>query len=112
MATDTSCGYPATMDLRLKALQYSYRIHWSFDQRGYIATVAEFPKLHSEPADTPHAAIEPVVASVVEQLRALEIDGSAMPLMGVWGGLFEEMANVDSPYPDRVGAFGHERFLP
>lgn len=70
------------MNIRLKAHEYSYRIHWSPDQRGYIATVAEFPSLQSRPAATPRAALEPVVADVVEKLRAIEIDGGSMPLVG------------------------------
>ncbi len=70
------------MNLRAKALEYSYRIHWSPVQHGYIATVTEFPALQSEPAQTPHAAVETVMASVIERLNALDVDGGSMPLPG------------------------------
>lgn len=70
------------MNLRTKALEYSYRIHWSPVQHGYIATVTEFPALQSEPAQTPHAAVEMVVDSVIERLNALDVDGCSMPLPG------------------------------
>lgn len=70
------------MNLRTKALEYSYRIHWSPGQHGYVATVAEFPALQSEPAQTPHAAVEKLMASVMERLNALDVDGGSMPLPG------------------------------
>lgn len=77
---DGSRSYRYSMKLQSKALEYTYRIHWSPDQHGYVASVAEFPAIQSPPEDTPHAAVEKVVASVVGELRTLDLDGQSMPL--------------------------------
>ncbi|BBZ06813.1 hypothetical protein MDOR_09820 [Mycolicibacterium doricum] len=83
------------MNLRMKALEYSYRIHWSAGRHGYIATVAEFPALQSEPAQTPHAAVETVMASVIERLHALDVDGASMPLPG-YGAAADPRSMLDA----------------
>lgn len=67
------------MKAQLTASQYSYRIHWSADQRGYVASVAEFPAMQSRPAPTPHAAVDALTTAVVEKLQALDADGQPRP---------------------------------
>ncbi len=62
------------------ACEYSYRIHRSPGDHGYVATVAEFPRLQSPPAATPGAALSTLTTAVVEQLYRLDSDGRARPL--------------------------------
>jgi hypothetical protein len=71
--------YGLIMKPEWKASEYSYRIRWSAAERGYLASVAEFPKMQSGPAATPHAAFDGLTAIVVARLRALDDEGEAWP---------------------------------
>lgn len=62
-----------------KASEYEYRIHWSPDEQGYVAYVAEFPTMHSSPAKTPQAALDALMVSVVEKLNQLSVTGEPLP---------------------------------
>lgn len=62
-----------------KASEYSYHIRWSAAERGYVASVAEFPHLKSAPAVTPHAAFDALTTLVVAKLRELDEDGQPRP---------------------------------
>ena len=68
-----------TMKPEWKASEYSYHIRWSAAERGYVASVAEFPALKSPPKPTPHAAFDALTASVVAKLRELDGDGEPRP---------------------------------
>jgi len=67
------------MTPQLTAGQYSYRIHWSADNGGYVASVAEFPSMQSPAAPTPHAAAEALLTAVVAKLQELDADGQPRP---------------------------------
>lgn len=67
------------MKPELKASEYSYRIRWSRQEHGYIASVAEFPKLTSPPKPTPHAAFDALTAKVVAKLVQLDVEGEPRP---------------------------------
>ncbi|WP_099024177.1 HicB family protein [Mycolicibacterium palauense] len=67
------------MNTETKALEYSYRIHWSPDERGYIASVAEFPSIRSAPAPTPQEAARTALSSVQAHLSALAQRGEPGP---------------------------------
>jgi predicted RNase H-like HicB family nuclease len=67
------------MTPQLKARDYTYRIHWSRREHGYIATVAEFPTMQSSPADTPHKAIDALMTLVAQKLHELDLDGQPVP---------------------------------
>jgi len=71
--------YGLIMKPEWKASEYSYRIRWSAAERGYLASVAEFPKMQSGPAATPHAAFDGWTAIVVARLRELDDEGEAWP---------------------------------
>lgn len=75
----TTSGYGLTMKPEWKASEYSYHIRWSAAERGYVASVAEFPALKSPPKPTPHAAFDALTASVVARLRQLDEDGQPRP---------------------------------
>jgi hypothetical protein len=62
-----------------KAYEYSYRIHWSPGERGYVASVAEFPTMQSPPRVTPHAALDALMTTVVEKLHQLDVEGKPRP---------------------------------
>jgi hypothetical protein len=62
-----------------KARDYTYRIHWSAREHGYIATVAEFPTMQSSPADTPHTAIDALMTLVTQKLHELDLEGQPVP---------------------------------
>ncbi|HUH68268.1 MAG TPA: hypothetical protein VLZ05_04920 [Mycobacterium sp.] len=62
-----------------KAYEYSYRIHWSPGERGYVAYVAEFPTMQSPPGATPHAALDALMTTVVEKLHQLDVEGKPRP---------------------------------
>ena len=62
-----------------KASEYSYRIRWSAAERGYLASVAEFPEMKSAPEATPHAAFDALTAIVVAKLCDLDDDGEPWP---------------------------------
>jgi hypothetical protein len=63
------------MTPRRKARDYTYRIHWSAREQGYIATVAEFPMMQSSPADKPHTAIDALMTLVAQKLHELDLEG-------------------------------------
>mgnify|MGYP002038842706 FL=1 len=67
------------MRAELKAYEYGYRIRWSGKDRGYVATVAEWPAITSPPADTPHAALQSVIKAVVRELRRCDAEGRPRP---------------------------------
>ncbi|MBI3216309.1 MAG: hypothetical protein HYZ38_21040 [Mycobacterium sp.] len=69
------------MKLELKALEYTYRIHWSPAQQGYVASVAEFPEIQSPPTATPAGAADAVATLVVQKLRRLDSEDRSMPLI-------------------------------
>ncbi|MBX7434010.1 hypothetical protein JDV09_18100 [Mycobacterium sp. Y57] len=62
-----------------KAYEYSYRIHWSPDNRRYVASVAEFPAMQSTPEVTPKAALDALMTDVVAKLAQLDGDGQSFP---------------------------------
>jgi len=70
-------SYGLTMKPEWKASEYSYRIRWSAAERGYVASVAEFPGMKSSPEATPHAAFDALTTAVVARL--LELDGDGQP---------------------------------
>ena len=72
--------YVSTMKAYNKACEYSYRIRWSHDDHGYVATVAEFPALRSPAAPTPHAALDALTAAVEHKLVELDLNGEPRPL--------------------------------
>jgi hypothetical protein len=67
------------MTPQLKARDYTYRVHLSPREHGYIATVAEFPTMQSSPADTPHTAIDALMTLVAQKLHELDLDGQPVP---------------------------------
>ena len=71
--------YGVNMKPEWKASEYSYRIRWSPKEHGYVASVAEFPKLQSPPKATPHAAFDALTAIVVVELRQLDVEGRPRP---------------------------------
>ncbi|MCX2930823.1 hypothetical protein ORI20_11075 [Mycobacterium sp. CVI_P3] len=74
------------MKPRWKAYEYSYRIHWSPGEHGYVASVAEFPTMQSTPATTPHAALDALLATVEQRLNQLDINGDPRPpVLGLSG---------------------------
>ena len=64
---------------RAKAYEYSYRIRWSPVDQGYVASVAEFPKMQSPPGITPKAALDALMTTVVEKLNQLDVEGKPRP---------------------------------
>jgi len=62
-----------------KAYDYSYRIHWSPGERGYIASVAEFPTMQSPAEATPQAALNALMSTVIEDLHQREINHEPPP---------------------------------
>jgi len=67
------------MKSRSKAYEYSYRVRWSAVERGYVASVAEFPTMQSPPSDTPHAALDALMTAVTQRLNQLDIDDDPRP---------------------------------
>lgn len=58
---------------------YGYRIRWSADQGGYVATVAEFPAMQSAPFPTPHGALTALAEAVENKRKDLDRHGPARP---------------------------------
>jgi len=61
-----------------KAEDYTYRVFWSEEDRSYIATVAEFPRLSSI-EDTQEKAFKGMVNLVRFVLEETEKDGEEPP---------------------------------
>jgi hypothetical protein len=59
---------------KAKAYEYTYRIRWSPDDRGYVASVAEFPTMQSSPEVTPQAALHSLMASVAQSVHHLDVE--------------------------------------
>ncbi len=70
-----------------KAYEYSYRIHWSPSEHGYVAFVAEFPTMQSPPKATPQAALDVLTTTVVEKLNQLDAEGQPRPAALALSGL-------------------------
>ncbi len=75
------------MKPELKAYEYTYRIHWSPNERAYVAFVAEFPSMQSPPEFTPHAALHALTTTVVEKLHQLDAAGEPRPQSLALSGL-------------------------
>ena len=59
---------------KAKAYEYCYRIRWLPANRGYVASVAEFPTMQSPPEVTPPAALHSLMARVVQRVHQLDVD--------------------------------------
>ncbi len=62
-----------------KAEDYTYRVFWSEEDKAYIATVAEFPRLSSV-EDTQAEAFNGMVELVRFLLNEMEKDGDVIPV--------------------------------
>lgn len=68
----------------MKAYEYGFRIRWSAADRGYVASVAEWPTIKSPPASTPHAALQAVIPEVIRELNRCDAEGRPRPpVMGI-----------------------------
>ncbi|CAN5871972.1 hypothetical protein BH09ACT7_BH09ACT7_33260 [soil metagenome] len=67
------------MNSHWRACEYTYRIHWSPGEKGYVAFVAEFPEMQSPPKATPQGALDALTTIVVERLDQLDADGEPRP---------------------------------
>lgn len=63
-----------------KAQEYTYTIHYSPEEGGYVAYVAEFPALRSAAGATPQAALHALMVEVVDELQQLDDAGEAPPM--------------------------------
>lgn len=67
------------MKAQQKAYEYTYRIHWSPDHGGYVASVAEFPAMQSAASPTPHGALTALTDAVQQRLADLDVRGEPRP---------------------------------